>query len=768
MTTIRPFKHVKHKDLWLRCSHRDTMLVNEMLQLAWPQEPSVTGSDLPAPPNPGGLAFDPWCRLYHAMPEDGTVERVRWAKKTAVTDQSEPVLLFLDDGKSSYGDFTAQAKKTPLKSPSAVTVDSFGNLFIAESGAKRVLVYDLLEPRLLRKIGVSPHRPLDCDHLGERVYLLLDDPVRVMIMEARLGPWDIDLSAESGEAELENPPESKEEILAAHGTPSRIAVGQNGVVYILFNGGKKNAAVVPLRPTTSHQPFCFQVDSGRIFTCKFATDLAFMSDVESTSSAPSQLLVVGRRPGEDFLVFSVDGKGRRDTKPPLTARNYDGRGIVCTPDNRILFWTSRGYRHAVAGRVTYKKRGQCTTFAMDSGSFGTVWGRIFINACIPDGADIRLHYYASDDLPEPGKSLPRTLPCCYTPGALDHEALSPPMPPLSRIPVPGKGNVQFSLYRRTTGNEIPWTREAPGDPFATYEAQVIAEAGRYLWVTLELTGTGRSTPRVKSIRVEYPSHDLLNRLPKIYSRDKAAADFLRRYLAMFEGETADLSVRAFNRHALISSQCAPEEILPWLADFVGLVLDHRWPEPVKRQAIKEAIWLFRFRGTIKGLSRFLWIYLGREPIIIEHYRVRGMGGAMVGPDASPASKPVIGAGFRVGGAVGDTADSLKDCDDGFDTHAHRFSVVLPVEVSDEQLEVIHEILQRHRPAHTLYDVCTVDSGMRLGIGLYVGLTSIAGSSSGFGKIQIGASLLGRGDLLWQHRMRISPTGSRLGKDSRAG
>ncbi len=859
MSTIRPFKHIKHKDLWLRCSHGNTMLVNETLQLAWeiagPSGVAETDGEIV----PAGIAFDPWCRLYRSIPGEGRVERVRWANKKS-SGKAEgnigPVDLFHLPAGTDAGDFTPDAEETPLNVPLGMTVDGFGNLFIAESGAKRVLVHDLMESRLLRKVDVSPHRPLDCDHLGQRVFLLLGAPLRVMMMEARLGPWDIEISGKVGgggfgegttngisspggvestrsatkeekhpeikgvvgelevdagtkgiedeleieidEAGVEDKNGSKKGLteagagrrlifgkgttigtgdlagrvesgtLPAHGTPSRIAVGKNGIVWILFNGGKENAVVVPLKPAESDGGFSYSVDVRRLVSHPFVTDLIFMAPGESALSPETELLVLARRPGEDFPVLTVDKRGDAAPHSFLTARNYDGRGIARTPDNRIVFRTKGGYRHAVVARVRYKPLGQCTTFALDSGVFRTVWGRIFIDACIPEGAMIRVHCHGADDLPENIEPLARTLPHGCGPEDIVHGELSPPMPPRSKIPVPGKGQVTGTLYRRTTGNEGGFTGRETDTAFAVYEAPVAAEPGRYLWVTLELSGGTRCTPRVKSIRVEHPSHDLLERLPKIYSHDRTSADFLRRYLAMFEGEIADLSVRAKGRHALLDPSSAPGEILSWLADFVGLVMDARWPEAVQRKAIAEAPRLFRFRGTVKGLKAFLGIYLGREPLIIEHFRVRGKGGAIVGPNAPPESRPLVGAGFRVGGAVGPPETVPLEYDDGFDTHAHRFSVVLPVEVTDEEMSVVREILERHRPAHTLYEICTVDAGMRVGIGLYLGFTSMVGTGAGFGKIQVGASLLGRGYVLWRRPMGVFPGSGRIGKDTRTG
>src|SRR5439155_24872206 len=139
------------------------------------------------------------------------------------------------------------------------------------------------------------------------------------------------------------------------------------------------------------------------------------------------------------------------------------------------------------------------------------------------------------------------------------------------------------VYRRDTGPEQPWVRFASDDAFRTYEAPIMSGPGRYLWVTVELRGNTRATPRLRSIRAEYPAHDYLRRLPKTFSRDERVASFLLRYLAMVEGELGDWEARSVARRVLVEAKSCPDETLPWLAGFLGLVLDERWRVPVRRR-----------------------------------------------------------------------------------------------------------------------------------------------------------------------------------------
>ena len=104
---------------------------------------------------------------------------------------------------------------------------------------------------------------------------------------------------------------------------------------------------------------------------------------------------------------------------------------------------------------------------------------------------------------------------------------------------------------------------------------------------------------------------------------------MNRYLSFFDGTLGELDARAACREVLVDPSAAPEEVLPWLASFLGLVLDLRWPVAARRTLIREVTWLFRFRGTVPGLKRFLQIYLGFDVIIIERFRLIGLGGAFL-------------------------------------------------------------------------------------------------------------------------------------------
>jgi len=729
MAELSPFAMVHTCDQWRRAAYSDAALITTgpnqgYVQLAWDDD-LAGDQEYDDLPSAGGLAVDAWCRLYRVIPERGQIERSRWSGNGYNT--SETLNLFAPPPEPGE-DFTTvsdHATDGPLLNPVDVASDGKNHLFIAEAGRRQVVIYDLMQNRVIRRHQFrSAPRKLASD--GDTIWLLLGgDQAQLAILKGLADPVYVDLPAEIAQ-------------------PAAL-VANNGQVFVLDQAGTEAASVVPL-----HAPH-------DRFGTEFGGDL-LISD--------GHILVVARRPGETFLRFDLAG-GAQFELPYLEARGYDGRGIDIAPDGHIVYWSASGARRATLARVRYRGYGRVASFQLDSGDYQMQWGRLFVDACIPRGTRISVRCLTLDEMPPAAPALERTLPQNLIGADIERPDLAP-MPPALYIE---KLDQVQSLFKRPDGNELPWTKALDETDFQTYEAPIIAPPGRYLWVVVELHGAARLTPKVKSLRAEYPSHDLLRRLPAMYSRESVRADFLRRYLAISEGQLRDLEQRSALRHLLINASATPAEMLPWLGSLLGLATDKRWSERATRELVASAFWLFRFRGTVKGLKRFIEIYLDRSIVIIEHFKMRGLGGALLGDSDVLNANSVLGAGFRIGGKLGsDDVESINDIDieDAITTHAHRFSLIIPADLDDEQRGVIEHLLETHRPAHTLFDICSVDHGMRVGLGLHAGLTSLVGQTSGFGELQIGTSVLGRRDTLGKPAIGYDIGRDSLGQDTRLG
>jgi phage tail-like protein len=745
-------------DQWVRAHHFQTAVDGApgALTLSW-REPGDPGPPDPSPQGgcaARGLAVDRLCRVYRLRSQ--TVERLVVGPTRHGLDYAamrDPVVIM--GAAETAGDSPVAAEfrsrgEPDLSDATGIAVDADDRLFVADRGRRHIAVVDLWSRRTLRTIGTAvpgaPDRhPLGLAAAGRLVLAVLREPAGLLRLTATRGPEELELP---GVAQV-----------PAGSQPSRVAVLSTGDPVVLWHAPDGAGwLTAPGRPAER---------------LGGASDIAV--DAEgAVVVAPCAASGPGHGTALRRVVPTAGGWTRA---LPLDATGYDGSGIVVTADARIGYWTAAGFRLAVRGRVEYQRHGSCVTYRLDAGVPRTRWGRVILDACLPPGTDCRIATVTTDDEFETAVPAAPALPAACLP---TDPADTPVLPPAELLLADRQ--VTASLHHRRDV-PTPWWRPAAGDRIDIFEAPVLAPPGRYLWVTLRLAGDGHTTPVIRELRVEHESHDLMRRLPAVFTADEPEPSFLHRYLAMFDSLLHDLDQRSAYRDLLVDPAATPVEALGWLASFVGLVLDDRWPEAARRQLVAEIVPLYRRRGTVAALSRYIELFLsgsaadersrpGVAPIIVEHFRLRGAGGPVLGGDPTLSSRAVVGAGFRVGGEVGSLADRPLDPDDEralpLAASAHRFSVLVTRPLGEEQEAVVRHILDVERPAHTDYELCTVDAGMRVGSGLHLGLSSIVGPTGAFEPAVAGASRLGGDTLLGGATTGLPVEAARLGTTSRVG
>ncbi|WP_406513008.1 phage tail protein [Streptomyces sp. NBC_00161] len=695
-------------DQWLRCRHESTALLDEGgVCLAWEPEPEAAPDPGTAVHGPAGLAFDRWGRAYRSYPRAGRVEVIP---------------------PGGGGDGAPHQRPGTLCVPRGLAVDAAQRLFIAESGAGAVHVVDLWGERLLRRVPVRsadrPHRrPLDVTAHCRAVAVLVTRPAGIVLLQGRRGPLRGPV--------LRRPPGSDGL------RPTRIA-DHAGHLHVLWTGAAGGHAVVA------------RADGTRPLVVNDATDLDLTAD---------GALVVARAPGQPFRRFRTAGDAWAETEP-LRAPGYDGGAMTVEPDGRVAFTTADGLARTAGPAARYTPAGSVIGYRLDAGEYRTRWGRLFLDACIPPGTEVRVSFLTTDEdtVPDP---LPWSPPV-RGPRSARHVDRTPPLPSRAlyteRLPPSGP------LFRRPTGRELPWAQIDPDDGFETYEAPVQAPPGRYLWIVLRLAGTLRLSPRIRGLRVERPGHRLPAALPGAWSRDEADAAFLQRFLAPAEGLLHELDSRAALRTLLLDPRATPQEALGWLAGLLGLALDRRWPPAARRELIAQAYDLFRIRGTVACLERILRLYLPLPISVVEHWRLRGLGGAVLGAGPGGAPAPAVGGAAGTSGALGRfTVGGVRPGEDGYTATAHRFSVLIPADPSAVQLDVVRTIVEAHKPAHTLVDICPLGAGMRIGRALHLGLTSVVGPGAAWGPAVVGRVRVGEDGIVG-----VPAAGSRVGESTIAG
>jgi phage tail-like protein len=197
---------------------------------------------------------------------------------------------------------------------------------------------------------------------------------------------------------------------------------------------------------------------------------------------------------------------------------------------------------------------------------------------------------------------------------------------------------------------------------------------------------GQSERLPALVEFKHPPSSFLAMLPGIYAEamqderrmldDPGHSPFFERFLLGCEDAFRPLQQTLNSLDALFGPESAPPSFLIFLATWVCMPLDDNWPEMKRRRLIREAVELFRWRGTKRGLSRYIQIYTGEVPVILD--------------------QPV--EGMTLGKAImGDTKLG--------NVPPHTFVVQVSLDDPSPAVEkVLHDIIQFEKPAHTAYSL----------------------------------------------------------------
>lgn len=330
--------------------------------------------------------------------------------------------------------------------------------------------------------------------------------------------------------------------------------------------------------------------------------------------------------------------------------------------------------------------------------------------------------------------------------------------------------------------ELPESRWGTAQVYATdadgpWDCLVQSPPGRYCWLRLTLIGNGQESPLVRAASVYHPRASSIRWLPAIYQEEPTSADFLARFLSIFDRVRDEIGDSITDFAAMLDPRAAPvserADYLAWIASWLDLALDRYWPLAARRRLVREASRLYALRGTPAGLVLHLEIYLGRTPQILEHFRVRkwlfvdrarlGQRSALWGSDI--IKRLQLDEHAQLGRDVlMDSADPLRD---PWHVLAHRATVLVPIaNPTPAQRQAVERIVAMSAPAHVEMTVRFVAPRLRVGVQSFIGVDALVGRyPSG---VHFGEGTLGRGTVLGPSPDEVAPPTMRIGKRSRIG
>lgn len=144
--------------------------------------------------------------------------------------------------------------------------------------------------------------------------------------------------------------------------------------------------------------------------------------------------------------------------------------------------------------------------------------------------------------------------------------------------------------------------------------------GRYLWIAVELFAQGSPPPKLGNFQVYFPKQSWMSYLPEVYQASDTN-QFLERYLAVLQVLYESMNDRIRGIPGLLDVDKTGEENLVRLADWLDITGSHIWNSMQLRQLLKQAVQLYKMRGTREGIRRMIRLYTGGEAYIVERHQL---------------------------------------------------------------------------------------------------------------------------------------------------
>lgn len=212
---------------------------------------------------------------------------------------------------------------------------------------------------------------------------------------------------------------------------------------------------------------------------------------------------------------------------------------------------------------------------------GAGWGRLQIQAELPQGSILSVYASAADNQDEITKLL---------------------LEKNSQGPV-GSGE-----------HRIAYFEEHGIGPFTNQKNILLyGLTGRFLWIALKISrGDGG---RITGIRVLDPGDNFMQTFPEVYQERNSV---FHRYLSVFSTIYNDFQEGIEEAGKLFQIQSAPEWMLPQIGSLFGINTgDKILPAPTLKKLLENAYRYVHMKGTKRVMQELAQLLIGEVPLIIE-------------------------------------------------------------------------------------------------------------------------------------------------------
>jgi phage tail-like protein len=611
---------------------------------------------------------------------------------------------------------TAPSAARQFNDPQGLAISPRDDLYVADTGNARVQVF-ALKGLVLRAVWLSP-REAQLTNDWQPADIAIDCHCRAYVCDKANGLIHVFDALGRWCAAYDGASHDSPKL----DKPTRIALDKDANLYIL--------------------------QDGKDYVTVLDKDGHYLRRVERPEDAKGVFCPIGIGVDEDGTLFIADRVARQiityrtDACGRQTACAVRGVSATCQTvafdrqGNPLIGDGAQGCVVQLVRAAAYQIEGSYTSTALDSDLYRCQWHRVRLHVDVPVGTQVRIDTFTSDAL-KSDEEISLLDDSRWATGILD-----------------------------TTVGDGAW------------DCLILSVPGRYLWLRLMLTGEGKTTPTVRSVRIDYPRETSLQYLPAVFAEEASSRDFTERFLSIFDALNGRIDhliasmARLFDPGATPSSRTA--DFLGWLAGWMGLAVDQNWPEDKFRNLLRHAHRLYALRGTPAGLKLHIKLFLGVEPAILEHYtlpRWLYLNSARLGDTSTLYGQAVVKRlQLDEYSRIGDfqLIDSSDPLHDPFYLYAHRFTVFVPqpANLSDTAQRVIEQIIETDKPAHTLGTLRMVQPQFRVGAQAFIGMDTVVGRYPD--QVKTGAARLGYDATLGPSEDEAQPPEMRIGKRSRIG
>lgn len=354
-----------------------------------------------------------------------------------------------------------------------------------------------------------------------------------------------------------------------------------------------------------------------------------------------------------YGVLKVRASGIEDITPPLPEEK-DFKPEIIAVHNNSLYISDKKQIVVISPEHRFCPSGIYITKIFDSTVAGCRWHKVVLDSELPQNTRIELSFSASD----------------Y------YNALS------------------------SETDDLSWS----GLLINPSDALLLQAKGQYIRFRIILFSDDlrRFSPQINSLKVEFPHHSYLSYLPVVYQEDEAGREFLSRFLPLFETFFSDIEEKIFSSVKHTDAEAAPDEFLPWLAQWLALSRDENWPPGKLRKLITEAPRLYRMRGTREGIEKIIKLYIDEDEqsvIIIENFLMKR--------------------------CLEDAKATVRPEDVLYGSNPYSFCILLkPFGITSNQLQTVQRIVNTEKPAHTAGHVRKLEPWIYLDGYTYLGVNTI--------------------------------------------